>query len=986
MKKTIYHNSSIFDKRILWFSFLVCLLGSFTNIQAQSAQADSLHQLGRDFYGEADYDQSIKYFQLSADAYLQIGDSLNWTNSLLRKSDAMINRGRPREALDLLLQLNDDLPSNITPVLVAKTHKNLGRTYRELELYDEAILHYKKGIEYAEASGDSSTIALLNNNISYPYLYSGDYDKAISYQQKAKNMYEALGNDFALSFVLNGIFLTLRDLNLHEQANTYIRKSMQLREDIDNPNLKDITYHNMALNYSDLGKRDSAIIFYQKSLELSRLLENPYEITQTLNNIGVMYERSGDYDNALAYYNEALEVNYQTERPVSIAKNLMQLADVAILSNDLGNAEAFYTEALNWMEQANSPRTLSTLYLDFAKLEISKQNFENADSYIREALIIAKETGIIAPQIRAHTLLGEIHEVNGDTENSLSEYRKAYKLSKSGTLPNRIFPAIELSRAYHRSSSDSAYFFAVEAFSHIDSIRTNVAGLAFRSGYFSQYANFYNEVASWYIKDNNAERAYNLVESAKARVLMDELAEAENKFFQQLDEATLIKKQQMSKKIDQLHNQIYETQDKDELRSLNDELKDLEFEYQSFINEIRYSIPEWKNFEYPEPLTAEQVRDYIPDETALLEFAYANQHLLIFLISSTDIQSFIIEDIEGNQTKDHLTELVSSFRDQIITKKPVNELNSFSEVLHKVLIETPLSASDEILNNLVIIPEGNLTFLPFEALYTGDGYLVEELNIKYLPSASIYPFIQAPHRPTNNDLLAIAGSGFTETAPETELSSQDSYASLPSTLIEVESIIKNFEAAKVLKNEDVTEAGLKAHDLSQFRFIHFATHGNIDELNPSQSGLILSTNSDTESLFGEDGFLNITEISELTLNADLVTLSACNTGMGKVITGEGLIGLQRSFLSAGASSVMVSLWNIYDRSTAEFMSEFYTLMMDHRDADYGIISQGLNWIGFYKHPLFDYKAKAMRDTKLTMISHPYYSHPVHWAPFILIGK
>jgi CHAT domain-containing protein len=284
------------------------------------------------------------------------------------------------------------------------------------------------------------------------------------------------------------------------------------------------------------------------------------------------------------------------------------------------------------------------------------------------------------------------------------------------------------------------------------------------------------------------------------------------------------------------------------------------------------------------------------------------------------------------------------------------------------------------------VPEGNLTFLPFEALHTGHNYLIEELNIKYLPSASIYPFIQSPHRTTQFDMLAVAGSGFTENSLGTEVSSQNNFASLPSTLIEVESITRTFSNAKVLKNDDVTEAGLKSHDLSQFRFLHFATHGNIDEVNPYQSGLILSKKTEVESLFGEDGYLNSTEISSLNLNSDLVTLSACNTGMGKIITGEGLIGLQRSFLSAGSSAVMVSLWNIYDRSTADFMSEFYSQLKAHETADYGVVNRTLDWLGFYEHPLFDYKAKALRDTKLSMISHPYYSHPVHWAPFILIGK
>ena len=972
--------------KVFFLSLLILSLGSLSGVKAQEASPDSLFNLGHDYYRQAKYDLAADHFQRSADLFLQRGDSLNWADAIRRQGDTMMNRGQVREALDLFLFLDNNLPENTSSPFKISFNRDLGRIYRELEQYDKAKEYYLKGIEFAEASGDSSQIAILNNNISYPYLYSGDYQQAIAYQQKAIEMYESLGDEYSLSFVLNGIFLTLRDLNLHEQANTYIRKSKDLVEQFDNPDRLDIAYHNMALSYNDLGKRDSAIIFYHKSLELSRMLENPFDITQTLINIGLLYERSNDFDNALAYYNEALETNYQTERPVSIAKNLMRLADVATKNNDLGNAETFYTEALNWMEQAESPQTLADLYLDFSQLEIKKHNYKNAKSYLDEAFSISNEKDFKDQQVRVHTIRGQLFEAQGETDKSLQAFRNAYELANERTLPNRIFPAIDLAKAYHKASSDSSFIIADKAFSMIDEIRTNVAGLTFRSGYFSQYAGFYNEVASWHILKGNDEKAYDLVESAKARVLMDELAEAENNFIQQLDESTMIKKQQLSKQIDQLYNRIYESDNENDIQEMKNKLKDLEFEHQSFVNEIRQNIPEWKNFEYPEPLTSNDVMAMVPENSAIIEFAYTDQQLMIFLITPKKIHSKIISEVDGQAPKEYFTENISSFRDAITEQLPVSSLNEMSYPLYNLLVEQILNTSDEQIENLVVVPEGNLTFLPFEALNTGNNYLIQDINLKYLPSASIYPFIQAPHRSTQFDLLALAGSGFTDGTVASESSSQNNFASLPSTLLEVEAIGKSFGNAKILKNDDVTEAGLKSHDLSQFRFLHFATHGNIDEVNPSQSGLILSKKADVESLFGEDGYLNSSEISALTLNADLVTLSACNTGMGKIITGEGLIGLQRSFLTAGSSAVMVSLWNIYDRSTADFMAEFYSQLKIHEANDYGVLNRTLDWFGFYEHPMFDYKAKALQDAKLAMIDHPYYNHPVHWAPFILIGK
>ncbi|MFP8489902.1 CHAT domain-containing protein [Gracilimonas sp. Q87] len=955
-------------------------------MSAFAQDPDSLFSSGQDFYESAQYDQAANNFEESGQLYLQLEDSVNWVRSMYRYGDALMSSGKVQEGLNSLLTIDELKPEQTPDDLKALIKNYIGWAYRQLEQYDNSKEYYLRAIDFANSSEDSVLIGRLNNNISYAYLYTGDYERAFTHQKKAKEIYEATGEEYRLSFVLNGMFATLRELGLHNQANKYIRQSLAIREKVGNPNLMDIAYHNMAASYNDMGQPDSSIIYYSKSLELSRMLKNPYDITQTLINIGNLYLRSGDHDNALAYYNEALETNYKTDRPVSIAKNLMQLAGVAILTNDLENAETFYIEALNWMERADSPQTLADLYLDFAQLEIKKQNYNKAENYIKEVFNLSGEKAYMDQQIRGHSLLGELYSKQGDLNESLREFTKAYMLSKERSTSNRIFPAIDLARAYQKISSDSSYYYAGEAFSLIDSIRTNVAGLAFRSGFFSQYAGFYNEVASWYIADNESEKAYDLVESAKARVLMDELAEAENKFFQQLDESTLIKKQQMGKQIDQLYNKIQQTQDENDIRASRNQLKDLEFKYQSFVNEIRQDIPEWKNFEYPEALTAKQVMALIPEETAILEFAYAKQELMVFLVTENDLKTVLVDSIAGKNPMEHLTNLISSYRNRIIEEAPVNELNKLSLPLFELLVEHPLSISNDLISNLIIVPEGNLTFLPFEALHNGTNYLIEDINVKYLPSASIYPFIQSPHRSTSFDILAVAGSGFVEGTLSTEVSSQDNFASLPSTLIEVESIAKNFDKAKILKNDDVTEAGLKSHNLGQFRFLHFATHGNIDELNPSQSGLILSKKTAIESLFGEDGYLNSTEISGLNLNADLVTLSACNTGMGKIVSGEGLIGLQRSFLSAGSSAVMVSLWNIYDRSTADFMSEFYSKLILHEAADYGIMNRTLDWFGFYRHPLFDYKTKALRDAKLSMISHPYYSHPVHWAPFILIGK
>lgn len=971
----------------LSLTVLLTVAGFIPGLRAQSASADSLYSVAHDLYRQAEYAQSAEAFKAAAEIYRAAGDSVEWAGAILRQGDALLNQGEVREGEELFLFISENQPRNADAPLKADIHKNLGRVYRELEQYEKSTRHYQQSIQFAGATGDSVLIATLNNNISYPYLYSGDYERAFSYQKKAKEIYESIGEDYRLSFVLNGMFLTLRNLGLYKQANPYIRQSMALREEYGDPNLMDIAYHNMAVSFNDMGQRDSAIIYYGKSLELSRMLENPYDITQTLINIGRLYERSGDYDNALSYYNEALETNYQTERPVSIANTLKRLAEVAVQNDDFVNAENFYNEALTWVKKADAPQELAGLYLDIAELKLEQKEFESAKKYIAEAKNTFNESHMpLAYQV--HNVLGEIYRAEGKLDESLKEYRWVYNFYSDEGIVSKIKPAMNLARAYSRVGSDSAFVLANESFTLIDSIRTNVAGLTFRAGFFKDYAGFYNEVASWYItQKNNPVKAFELVEAAKARVLMDELAEARDKVYESLDEATLIKKQQKAKQIDRLYTQLEQADTKQEAASIRRELKDLEFEYQSFLNELHTNSSELKNFDYPEPVTLKQLQKWLNEETAVIEYAFTSSGMIRIVTTHDDISATYTDTVHSVGARTFFTEAVREFRESITYEKEKAVIFEKGSNLYDFLIPSFEEKGGTMISNLVVIPDGPLSFLPFEALSRNSRFLIEDFHIKYLPSASIYSFIQSPHRDTEFDLLALAGSGFeSEQGSAYPARSQAAFASLPSTLLEVDSISVNFNKVKILKNDDVTEATLKSHDLGNYRFLHFATHANVDEANPFRSGLILSKKTEVESLFGEDGHLNSREISSLNLNADLVTLSACNTGMGKLVTGEGLIGLQRAFLSAGASSVMVSLWSVFDRSTSVFMSDFYRSMLSHQKEDYGMWNQTLDWFGMYEHPMIDYKTKAIRDAKLAMIDHPYYNHPVYWAPFILIGK
>jgi CHAT domain-containing protein len=409
-------------------------------------------------------------------------------------------------------------------------------------------------------------------------------------------------------------------------------------------------------------------------------------------------------------------------------------------------------------------------------------------------------------------------------------------------------------------------------------------------------------------------------------------------------------------------------------------------------------FPEYHNLKYNnKPATAKDIQNLLDKKTAMISYFIGDTTITIFTLTKSNL------DVKRVPKITNLNDSIVWFR-YGLTLGMQKIFRRLGYKLYQQLFPDTAPIDGQI-ENLYIIPDGSLATLPFESLltenYTGDinayneyPYLIKKYNISYSYSANLFYLTFSKEASSTieitklNDWLAFApvfdnrGEQMLKSSQELQhqlsglktdpmmmnrsMFNGNYIQPLPATETETEAIFKLYDdnnlKAKVLLHNNANEKSIKSGELEQYKVLHFATHGFVNSEKPELSSLLLA--QDTTG--GEDGVLYSGEIYNLKLNADLAVLSACETGLGKIQKGEGIIGLTRALLYAGAKNIIVSLWQVADESTSALMVDFYKNSLTSK----GQLSY----------------SEALRNAKLKMIREEKYAHPFFWSPFILIGK
>jgi len=850
--------------------------------------------------------------------------------------------------------------------------------------------------------------ALLKQSNDQLYV-KGQFKEAVQSAQQGFQLSQDLGDKNrtlrALLYLGSALFYVGRSAD----ALDAMQKAAALARETGNKKGLSRALNNIAGIYGEMGRFEESLSYLGQTIELARELDDPAMQHTALLNVGALYVRLGDPDKAESPLLESLRIGRELKHSDLVANPSKFATESALQA--LGEMEAarqHYQLALNYLEQVRQSRpdrSQSMLEVLEAMAVIQQRlgNPQKAEQLLNEAISIAEKSGSVS-YWGAVADLGVSQEALGQLSEALASENSAMAaVRKGGGNPDYEWQIEQRIGHVNRSlgRNEEALTHYQNSVRGIDRLRASALntepGLASFSG---RSRTVYAETADLLHQLNRDGEALEIAERGRARAFLELLAESRVGLLDELSVQQRGREDKILARITAIQQHLWkENVAQDEQKNFNGELSAAEDELAAFHLEMRQSNPHYASIQYPEPANVATIQArLLDDRTALVEFLLGDTRSLVWVITKNNLTTAILparRDIE---------EQVTAYRKRLTVRASALTLhqslagaNRLGWTLYSSLFQ-PIDGALAGSHTLIIVPDGALNYLPFESVplpltsvqknsaESSTSYLVEKFAVVYAPSASSLVTLQATNRATaapSRTLLAFGDPVVTapsatqtpmaatrSTTQAVAISPIDDYAErgfsftrLPYSRDEVLAISKLFPVnqRQVYLADQAREETVKSRKLDDFRFIHFAAHGFIDESKPSRSGILLSRGPNSQ----EDGVLQVSEIMRLKLNADMVTLSACSTGKGKLINGEGILGLTRAFFYSGARNLTVSLWDVNDSATSALMKAYYANL-----------KRGLP------------KSESLRKAKLAILhgKNSTWSQPYFWAPFVLVGE
>ncbi len=874
------------------------------------------------------YDRAAEAFRIDKNwtQWFECINKMRDIHKTARKYQASINHMR-EAAQTAIVQIGE------TDTITAKVLMRLGTAYEIAGKYDSALMVYQQAVSVFELHQiEDATVATLQKNIGNIYGRRMDYQQATDRLSEALRIRLQLNDQNVAARIYNDLGIVYKNWKDFPKALEQYNKALKLINPEDS--FKPVVLTNIADSYKGLELYDKALDFLLQALQqFTREYGPEHEyVSEVHHSIADLAQQQGKTEEAIKQFELALSIAHKL-----YGSKHRDITDIYSAMADTYAANGQYAKALQNCQQA-----LTALLPSFndssATVNPSEKQFI-PDPWL--FTVLQSKGKMWHNQYRTAPDTGYLH-------HALSCFSLAAKHINY------------LRRSY--SSELSKLKLAELTYNNFEQGMQVVAEL------YQQTGN-----SSW------VDTALLFSEQYKAAVLLESVKDNEARLFANIPPELLDRDLQLRETLAQTEQQLFDQQQlqapPDSLEKLNKQLFDLRKQSQQLGNRIEREFPQYAKlkFETTTPATKDISGKLLDKQTAFIEYFTADSAIYAIVITKQKVQFMVFnKDSTFERRIETLRELLA--QPTYAQRNPKEAYRQFAEnanSLYQTLLHQPLSQLPDDITRLIIVPDGKMGYLPFEALLTAlpdtpqpvfrdliPFYLIQKYAVSYGTSATLLLEQQHPKQKRATQLLAAYSPDYSR--PDSLSNAKSAMAELKGAAQEVQQITQ-LTGGRAFTGSEATKSQFK-DQAGNYQILHLAMHGVVNDENPMYSHLLFTQSPTTPNEYAQ---LHTYELYTMNLRADLAVLSACSTGEGRALRGEGIMSLSRGFIYAGCPSIVMSLWKAADDGTQKIMVHFYQALLQHTGKDI-----------------------ALQQAKLQYLSNAdqITAHPFYWATFVLLGN
>ncbi len=890
----------------------------------------------------------------------------------------------------------------------------------ELSLYylydgntDQSLKTYKNALELSEKSNDLIAKAEANFCGGEYFYATNNLPKSTSSLEQAVYFFKQ-ANDFqgeARSKLSLG-YTYLKD-NIFDSAMLSFKESQLI-----SLRISDVRGNAFALKA--IGRTFTSFSENRKAFEALKQAEIIFpddldfvEKAALLNAISQTYELFGEYNLTLSYRKKALELFIKENHSYGQLGTIFDIVELAAITRDFESCDEYLIKGENLAKILKDDFNLARNYEQSGNCNTAKGEYQKALENYQVALSLFQKNKANVQTFRVKNEVGKVSLLNNNLfiakkllYESLAFNEKTADISIQADILLNIAKIEQLENNLETALKLNSQSIKLTELFYSETDNSNLKRSYFSSVYerYELFIHLLMQKQKQSPSEDYAIQALQASEKSRSRSLLETLRLSEANFTKDANPQILEKEKEtrnlLSLKTNKLTELLSSNAVQAEIDKIDDERRTLENELEIIKADIKQQSPIYSAIKNPPPFDVAEFQQNILDEkTVLLEFALGEKESYLWLVSKNEVSSFVLPS--RNVIENRIDKLLETFeaKQNLPTDSPEiylqknEDLDNFfaseSKLLSNDLLEQVVDKLTD--KRLIIVPDGKLSLLPISALPSpnSDELMIVSNEIIYEPSASllnILPNLQTAKQLPTKDLLVFADpvfsnsdSRFTQNTEEKNsifevlglnlrdfriVDSNGFIKRLPASQKEAESIAETVGSSRteIASGFGANRERVIKSNISDYRMLHFATHGLIDIKRPEVSSIVLSTFDENGNNI--EGFLRLQDIYSLNLASDLVVLSACESGVGKDVKGEGLMSMNNAFLQAGAKSVVSSAWKVDDNATALMMSNFYSNLID----------KGLT------------PSEALRQAQIKLSKSAQYKSPFFWAAFTVQGE